>query len=168
VAGGVALSGDLVGAVEAFKAAAPALVLPAKFVVAFPLVYHYLGGVRHVIWDKAHYGNMARPAPRAARPAAAGALARVTRRAAPPTPRSQLCMPPSHCPSRASGAPALVRSASLQAVARLRRVDKGCLGREVSLQEFEAPSLRSVRVGVADAPRGARRPRRTAHWRTRW
>merc|ERR1719267_432488 len=23
----------------------------AKFVVAFPLVYHYLGGVRHVIWD---------------------------------------------------------------------------------------------------------------------
>ena len=86
VAGGVALSGDLVGAVEAFKAAAPALVLPAKFVVAFPLVYHYLGGVRHVIWDKAHYGNMARPASRAARLAAAGASARVTRRAAPPHP----------------------------------------------------------------------------------
>lgn len=23
----------------------------AKFAVAFPLVYHYLGGVRHFIWD---------------------------------------------------------------------------------------------------------------------
>lgn len=48
------------GTIEAFKDAAPALVLPAKFLVAFPLVYHYLGGLRHVIWDKAHYGNMAR------------------------------------------------------------------------------------------------------------
>jgi len=24
----------------------------AKFSVGFPLVYHYLGGVRHLIWDK--------------------------------------------------------------------------------------------------------------------
>jgi succinate dehydrogenase (ubiquinone) cytochrome b560 subunit len=24
----------------------------AKFTVAFPLVYHYLGAVRHVYWDK--------------------------------------------------------------------------------------------------------------------
>ena len=24
-----------------------------KFGVAFPLVYHYLGGVRHIMWDKA-------------------------------------------------------------------------------------------------------------------
>jgi succinate dehydrogenase (ubiquinone) cytochrome b560 subunit len=23
-----------------------------KFAVAFPLVYHYLGGVRHIVWDK--------------------------------------------------------------------------------------------------------------------
>ena len=60
-AGAVALQGDLVAAVDAFKAAAPMLVLPAKFAVAFPLVYHYLGGLRHVFWDKSHYGNMARP-----------------------------------------------------------------------------------------------------------
>lgn len=60
-AGAVALQGDLVAAVDGFKAAAPMLVLPAKFAVAFPLVYHYLGGVRHVFWDKSHYGNMARP-----------------------------------------------------------------------------------------------------------
>jgi succinate dehydrogenase (ubiquinone) cytochrome b560 subunit len=25
----------------------------AKVVVGFPLVYHYLGGVRHLVWD--HY-----------------------------------------------------------------------------------------------------------------
>eukprot|EP00816_Leptocylindrus_hargravesii_P002370 CAMPEP_0196801148 /NCGR_PEP_ID=MMETSP1362-20130617/841_1 /TAXON_ID=163516 /ORGANISM="Leptocylindrus danicus, Strain CCMP1856" /LENGTH=168 /DNA_ID=CAMNT_0042171925 /DNA_START=36 /DNA_END=542 /DNA_ORIENTATION=+ len=24
---------------------------PAKFAVAFPLVYHYLGGMRHLVWD---------------------------------------------------------------------------------------------------------------------
>jgi succinate dehydrogenase (ubiquinone) cytochrome b560 subunit len=24
-----------------------------KFGVAFPLVYHYMGGVRHIVWDKA-------------------------------------------------------------------------------------------------------------------
>jgi succinate dehydrogenase (ubiquinone) cytochrome b560 subunit len=24
-----------------------------KFGVAFPLVYHYMGGVRHIMWDKA-------------------------------------------------------------------------------------------------------------------
>jgi succinate dehydrogenase/fumarate reductase cytochrome b subunit len=24
-----------------------------KFGVAFPLVYHYLGGIRHMLWDKA-------------------------------------------------------------------------------------------------------------------
>ena len=59
-AGAVALQGDLVAVVDSFKAAAPVLVLPAKFLVAFPLVYHYLGGVRHVFWDKSHYGNMAR------------------------------------------------------------------------------------------------------------
>jgi succinate dehydrogenase (ubiquinone) cytochrome b560 subunit len=24
---------------------------PAKFAVSFPLIYHYLGGVRHLMWD---------------------------------------------------------------------------------------------------------------------
>ena len=24
----------------------------AKFGVAFPLVYHYLGGIRHLLWDR--------------------------------------------------------------------------------------------------------------------
>lgn len=24
----------------------------AKFAVSFPLVYHYLGGIRHLMWDR--------------------------------------------------------------------------------------------------------------------
>lgn len=58
-AGWVALTGDLGAAVVAFKESYPLLVFPAKFAVAFPLVYHYLGGVRHLYWDLYRYGNQA-------------------------------------------------------------------------------------------------------------
>lgn len=58
-AGAIALTGDLPAAVAAFKSAAPLLVVPAKAAVAFPLVYHYAGGLRHVIWDKHRIGNQA-------------------------------------------------------------------------------------------------------------
>ena len=58
-AGWVALTGDLGAAIAAFKAAYPLLVVPAKFVVAFPLVYHYVAGVRHMYWDHYKYGNSA-------------------------------------------------------------------------------------------------------------
>lgn len=54
----IALSGDLVAAVNAFKTNYPLLVFPAKFAVSFPLVYHYLAGVRHLYWDHYRYGNM--------------------------------------------------------------------------------------------------------------
>ncbi|KAM9980998.1 hypothetical protein ACTFIY_003305 [Dictyostelium cf. discoideum] len=30
----------------------PALVYPAKFAVALPLIYHFCTGVRHIIWDE--------------------------------------------------------------------------------------------------------------------
>lgn len=43
--------------IEAIKSTSPLIVYPLKAAVAFPLVYHYLGGVRHVFWDKAKYGN---------------------------------------------------------------------------------------------------------------
>jgi succinate dehydrogenase (ubiquinone) cytochrome b560 subunit len=33
--------------------------VPAKFVVAYPLVYHYLGGLRHFVWDLHKIGNNA-------------------------------------------------------------------------------------------------------------
>eukprot|EP00854_Cymbomonas_tetramitiformis_P027091 gene27091-33325_t len=48
---GVALTGDLPAAIEGFKASAPVLVPVAKFAVAFPVVYHTLGGFRHLVWD---------------------------------------------------------------------------------------------------------------------
>eukprot|EP00499_Haloplacidia_sp_CaronLabIsolate_P010295 CAMPEP_0196769468 /NCGR_PEP_ID=MMETSP1104-20130614/562_1 /TAXON_ID=33652 /ORGANISM="Cafeteria sp., Strain Caron Lab Isolate" /LENGTH=169 /DNA_ID=CAMNT_0042139563 /DNA_START=8 /DNA_END=517 /DNA_ORIENTATION=+ len=42
---------DVTQMMYAFKDAAPLLVPPAKFAVAFGLTYHYLGGLRHVVWD---------------------------------------------------------------------------------------------------------------------
>jgi len=57
-AGWVALTmGDLGMAISSFKEAYPLLVFPAKFAVSFPLVYHYLGGIRHMYWDMYKYGN---------------------------------------------------------------------------------------------------------------
>lgn len=53
----MALTGDLPATVEAIKHTSPALLYPIKAAVAFPLLYHYLGGLRHVFWDKAKYGN---------------------------------------------------------------------------------------------------------------
>lgn len=55
----LALTGDLGASIEAFKAGYPLLVFPAKFVVAFPLTYHYLAGLRHLYWDHYKFGNMA-------------------------------------------------------------------------------------------------------------
>ncbi|KAK9916571.1 hypothetical protein WJX75_004345 [Coccomyxa subellipsoidea] len=57
--GWIALTGDLMATIEAIKTTSPLIVYPLKAAVAFPLVYHYLGGVRHVFWDKAKYGNQA-------------------------------------------------------------------------------------------------------------
>ena len=56
-AGLIALTGDLPATIAALKHSSPVLLYPIKAAVAFPLVYHYLGGLRHVIWDKASYGN---------------------------------------------------------------------------------------------------------------
>lgn len=55
----IAFTGDLGAAINTFKEAAPLLVFPAKAVVAFPLIYHYLAGMRHIYWDHAKYGNQA-------------------------------------------------------------------------------------------------------------
>ncbi|KAK9810451.1 hypothetical protein WJX72_010894 [[Myrmecia] bisecta] len=56
-AGFVALTGDLPAAVEALKASYPLLVIPIKGAIVFPLIYHYLAGVRHVVWDKHRIGK---------------------------------------------------------------------------------------------------------------
>mmetsp|Transcript_9209 Transcript_9209/g.31825 ORF Transcript_9209/g.31825 Transcript_9209/m.31825 type:complete len:201 (-) Transcript_9209:664-1266(-) len=53
----VSLTGDAVGTIEAAKAAAPLLVAPAKVAVTFPIIFHYMAGVRHLVWDTYHIGN---------------------------------------------------------------------------------------------------------------
>lgn len=55
----MALAGDLPATIVAFKEAAPYLVLPAKAALAFPIVYHYAGGLRHIVWDKHRIGDQA-------------------------------------------------------------------------------------------------------------
>lgn len=55
IAGYLALSGSLPGAVEALTAS-PLLLYPAKALIAWPLLYHYGGGVRHLYWDEYKYG----------------------------------------------------------------------------------------------------------------
>ena len=57
--GWIALTGDLPGAVAAFKASTPWLVYPVKAAIAGPMVYHYLGGLRHLIWDQQKIGKQA-------------------------------------------------------------------------------------------------------------
>ena len=59
LAGYIALTGDLPGALAAFKANHPVLAVPAKLLISWPLVYHYLGGVRHFVWDLHKIGNNA-------------------------------------------------------------------------------------------------------------
>ncbi len=52
-AGALAMAGDLVPVVDWVRDSF--LVYPARAFLAFPLVYHYGGGVRHLIWDSAKY-----------------------------------------------------------------------------------------------------------------
>lgn len=40
------------GFIDAFKNGAPLLVPVVKTLVAFPLVYHTVGGIRHLVMDK--------------------------------------------------------------------------------------------------------------------
>lgn len=58
-AGYVALTGDLPGALAALKANHPVLAVPAKFIISYPLIYHYMGGLRHFVWDLHKIGNNA-------------------------------------------------------------------------------------------------------------
>lgn len=54
----VALGGgcDIPAYVEVVKTSVPVLMPLLKMVVAFPLVYHSVAGVRHLIWDKTARG----------------------------------------------------------------------------------------------------------------
>lgn len=45
-------SGAAMGLMESIGSSHMLIAAPAKFCVAFPLVYHYFGAVRHMLWDK--------------------------------------------------------------------------------------------------------------------
>lgn len=49
---GLALVGGDVSAVLSGIGSVPLVGTVGKLAVSFPLIYHYLGGVRHVVWDK--------------------------------------------------------------------------------------------------------------------
>ncbi|CAD7698242.1 unnamed protein product [Ostreobium quekettii] len=55
-AGLVALTGDVPATVDVIKSSW-LLCFPAKVGVAFPLLFHYLGGLRHLYWDVAKHGD---------------------------------------------------------------------------------------------------------------
>lgn len=56
IAGYVALTGDITAFIYALKAY-PLVMFPLKTMVAFPVIYHYIGGLRHFVWDLQHIGN---------------------------------------------------------------------------------------------------------------
>ena len=45
-------SGAALSFMESVGSSSLWIAAPAKFCVAFPLTYHYLGGVRHWVWDR--------------------------------------------------------------------------------------------------------------------
>lgn len=45
-----------VGPLLEAAASCPYLAVPAKLAISFPLVYHYMGGIRHFYWDHYSYG----------------------------------------------------------------------------------------------------------------
>ncbi|KAJ9506399.1 hypothetical protein QJQ45_004902 [Haematococcus lacustris] len=53
----IALRGDLTGTVQAIAATNGLLLFPFKFAVTYTILYHWLGGIRHVLWDHSKIGN---------------------------------------------------------------------------------------------------------------
>ena len=47
----MAFNGDLVPVVDFVRESV--LVYPARAVVAAPLIYHFMAGIRHIVWDHA-------------------------------------------------------------------------------------------------------------------
>eukprot|EP01024_Parvocaulis_polyphysoides_P047325 TRINITY_DN4486_c0_g1_i2.p1 TRINITY_DN4486_c0_g1~~TRINITY_DN4486_c0_g1_i2.p1 ORF type:complete len:198 (+),score=22.53 TRINITY_DN4486_c0_g1_i2:103-696(+) len=50
------MGGNVPGMFAAIKAGGPLISLPVKTAIVFPLVYHLLGGVRHLVWDTSKIG----------------------------------------------------------------------------------------------------------------
>lgn len=58
-AGYISLTGNLPALVTKVAATSPILLFPFKFAIAYVLFYHYLGAIRHYVWDHHKIGNQA-------------------------------------------------------------------------------------------------------------
>ncbi len=53
----MALRGTLPGTVEYLASSWAIVLFPFKFAVSYTILYHWLGGIRHVVWDHQKIGN---------------------------------------------------------------------------------------------------------------
>ena len=51
--------GNLPGVITYVAATHPIILFPFKFAIAYTLLYHYLGALRHFAWDHHKIGNQA-------------------------------------------------------------------------------------------------------------
>ena len=58
-AGYLSLTGNLQCAISSVAATHPILLFPFKFAIAYTLLYHYVGAIRHFVWDHHSIGNQA-------------------------------------------------------------------------------------------------------------
>ncbi len=56
----IALRGDLPGTVSSLASYNFLLLFPFKFAVSYTILYHWLGGLRHFVWDHHKIGNQVR------------------------------------------------------------------------------------------------------------
>lgn len=50
---------DLPSVITAVSSASPIFLFPLKFFLSYNIIYHWAGGMRHIVWDKHKIGNMA-------------------------------------------------------------------------------------------------------------
>jgi succinate dehydrogenase (ubiquinone) cytochrome b560 subunit len=53
----LSLRGNLTGTVEGLAGTHALLLFPFKFAVLYTITYHYLGGLRHFVWDHHRIGD---------------------------------------------------------------------------------------------------------------
>jgi succinate dehydrogenase (ubiquinone) cytochrome b560 subunit len=58
-AGYISLTGNLPGLIHAIAATNPIILFPFKFAIAYTIFYHYVGAIRHFVWDHHKIGNQA-------------------------------------------------------------------------------------------------------------
>jgi succinate dehydrogenase (ubiquinone) cytochrome b560 subunit len=56
-AGAVSIMGDLPATINALASTSPMLLVPLKFAIAFNIIFHYAGALRHFAWDHHKIGS---------------------------------------------------------------------------------------------------------------